>query len=83
MSKAGLISLLGFLSAILPFLGVPSIFKLWAAVVFGVAILVLGFLVREERKWIIRALKGDHQVDAYTENDANGKEYGQELETTG
>ena len=50
---------------------------------FGVAILVLGFLVREERKWIIRALKGDHQVDAYTENDANGKEYGQELETTG
>ena len=83
MSKAGLIALLGFLSAVLPFLGIPSTFKTWAAVAFGVLIVLLGFLVREEKKWIIRALNGDHQKDAYTENGISngvaGEGYAQEI----
>ena len=68
MSKGGLITLLGFLLAIMPFLGVPSTFKIICAVVFGIMIMALGFLVREERKWLMRALSGDHQADAYTES---------------
>lgn len=89
MSKAGLISLLGFLSALLPFVGIPLGVKTVLAVVFGVLILALGFLVREERRWLLRARNGDHQTDAYTENglmandapsDAQG--YGQNIRKT-
>ena len=80
MSKAGLIVLLGLLSALLPFVGIPTTTKTVLAVIFGLVILALGFLVREEKKWIIRALEGDHQTDAYTENGA--REYGQNLNKT-
>ena len=68
MSKAGIITFLGFLSALLPFLGIPSVFKSILFVVFGLLIMGLGFLVREERRWLMRAIKGDHKKDAYTEN---------------
>jgi len=77
MSKAGLISLIGLLSIFLPFIGIPMGAKTILAVVFGVLILILGFLVREERRWLVRALKGDHQTDAYTENGAHA--YGQSI----
>jgi len=70
MSKGGLITLLGFLLALMPFLGIPSVVKITLAVIFGVAIMALGFLVREEKRWLLRALSGDHQADAYTENSA-------------
>lgn len=75
MSKAGLIALLGLLSALLPFIGIPTAIKTALAVIFGLVILALGFLVREEKKWIIRTLQGDHQADAYTENGVH--KYGQ------
>jgi hypothetical protein len=52
----------------MPFLGIPSTFKIIFAVVFGIMVMALGFLVREERKWLLRALSGDHQADAYTES---------------
>lgn len=81
MSKAGLISLLGLLSAVLPFVGIPVTFKTALAVIFGLLILALGFLVREEKRWIIRALQGDHQTDAYTENGTQS--YEQKAESTG
>lgn len=68
MSKAGLITLLGFLSAVLPFLGIPTLFKTILFVIFGLLIMGLGFLVREERRWLMRAISGDHEKDAYTEN---------------
>lgn len=72
MSKAGLIALIGFLSALLPFLGIPILAKTVLAAVFGVLVMALGFLVREERRWLLRALSGDHQTDAYTENGTKG-----------
>lgn len=72
MSKAGLIALLGALIALMPFLGIPTGAKVTLTVAFGVVVLALGFLVREERRWLLRALSGDHQTDAYTENGAQG-----------
>lgn len=68
MSKGGLVTLLGFVLALLPFLGIPLAVKTALAVVSGVVIMALGVLVREERRWLMRALSGDHQADAYTEN---------------
>jgi len=81
MSKAGLIALLGLLSAALPFIGIPMSVKTALAVVFGLLILGLGFLVREERRWLLRAFQGDRQTDAYTENGAH--EYGESISKTG
>lgn len=78
MSKGGLITLLGFALALLPFLGIPLVVKTGVAVVFGIAVMVLGFLVREERKWLLRALRGDTEADAYTENGA--REYAKKTE---
>lgn len=72
MSKAGLIALLGGLLALMPFIGIPSAAKVGLTVLFGGVVLILGFLVREERRWLMRALSGDHQTDAYTENGAHG-----------
>ncbi|XKT74514.1 MAG: hypothetical protein ACJKTH_00230 [Patescibacteria group bacterium UBA2163] len=74
MSKAGLIILFGLILTFLPFLGVPLVFKTTLAVVLGIATMGLGFLVREERRWLVRALKGDFQTDAYTENGAQAYE---------
>lgn len=68
MSKGGLITLLGFSLALLPFLGIPLVVKTVLAVVFGLLVMALGFLVREERQWLMRAIRGDHAADAYTEN---------------
>lgn len=69
--------MLGFVSAFLPFVGIPNTLKATLAVVFGLLVVALGFLVREERRWLLRAIKGDHQTDAYTENGAQG--YGQKI----
>ena len=70
MSKGGLITLLGFILLILPFLGIPTAIKIAFTVVFALVVMALGFLVREEKKWMLRALNGDSQADAYTENSA-------------
>lgn len=77
MSKAGIIALLGLFSAFLPFLGIPTMTKLVLAVVSGLIIFALALLAREERRWLIRAVKGDHQTDAYTENGREG--YGEKV----
>lgn len=79
MSKGGLITILGFALAVLPFLGIPLVVKTGLAVVFGLLVMALGFLVREERRWLMRALSGDHEADAYTENGA--REYAKVPET--
>lgn len=68
MSKGATILVLGFLLAFLPFTGFPNIVKTTLAVVCGLAIMGLGFLVRQERLWLVRALSGEHKTDAYTEN---------------
>ncbi|MFQ5540955.1 MAG: hypothetical protein ACE5F4_01780 [Candidatus Paceibacteria bacterium] len=81
MSKAALIAFLGLLSALLPFVGIPTIAKTALAVLFGIGILILGFLVHEERRWLLRALKGDHQTNAYTENGSHA--YGKSTEEVG
>ncbi len=70
MSKGGLIVLLGFLAAFLPFTGFPIGVKTALAVVFGILVMALGFLVRQERIWLLRAVSGEHKTDAYTETGA-------------
>ena len=45
MSKAAAIIVLGFFTAFLPFTGFPSVVKITLAVVFGLLIMALGFLV--------------------------------------
>lgn len=77
MSKAGLIALLGFLLALMPFIGIPLVAKTVLTVVFGILILLLGFLVREERRWLLKALQGDQHTDSYTENGTRG--YGESI----
>lgn len=52
----------------MPFTGFPTGFAQVLTIVFGLATMALGFLVREERTWLIRALEGGHKTDAYTEN---------------
>ncbi len=71
MSKGATILVLGFLLAFLPFTGFPTGFKTVLAVVFGLVIMILGFLVRQERLWLLRAISGEHKTDAYTENGAS------------
>lgn len=72
MSKAGLIALLGFVIVTVPFLGIPTAAKAIVLFVSGLLVMVLAFLVREERRLLMRALTGDHSTDAYTENSAKG-----------
>ncbi len=71
MSKAGAIIILGFVAAFLPFTGFPSGVKTFFMVLAGLLIMALGFLVRQERKWLMRALSGTHKTDAYTESGAS------------
>ena len=71
MSKGSSILVLGALLAFLPFTGFPTGFKIICAVLLGLTVSVLGFLVREERRWLVRALAGEHKTDAYTENGAS------------
>ena len=68
MSKGSAIMVLGFLSAFMPFTGFPTGFAQVLTIVFGIATMALGFLVREERTWLVRAIEGGHKTDAYTEN---------------
>jgi len=68
MSKGSTILVLGLLLAFLPFTGFPNAIKMTFAVIFGVVVMILGFLVRQERLWLLRALSGEHKTDAYTEN---------------
>lgn len=68
MSKGALIILLGLFTAFLPFTGFPEPVTTILAVVFGLATLTLGFLVRQERIWLERVIKGQHKTDAYAEN---------------
>lgn len=70
MSKGSSIVILGLISAFLPFTGFPLVVKITLAVVIGFLIMALGFLVRQERLWLLRALSGEHKTDAYTENGA-------------
>jgi hypothetical protein len=68
MSKGGLMTSLGLVIIAVPFLGMPSLAKTIILLVSGVLIAFLGILIREERRWLLRALSGDSETDAYTEN---------------
>ena len=68
MSKAGAIIVLGFLTVFLPFTGFPSGFETVLAIIFGLLIMMLGFLVRQERLWLKRSISGEHKTDSYSEN---------------
>ena len=70
MSKGSALVILGLLSAFLPFVGFPAALKVGLAVLFGFLIMGLGFLVRQERLWLLRSFSGEHKTDAYTENGA-------------
>ena len=74
MSKAAAIIVLGFFSLFLPFTGFPAGVKMALAALIGLGIMALGFLVRQERIWLKRALASEHSTDAYAENGAAYKE---------
>lgn len=87
MSKGGLITILGFLLALMPFLGIPLAVKTVLTVLFGALVMFLGVLVREERRLMMRALRGDTATDAYTESSvpggsAHAHEYAKETENS-
>lgn len=68
MSKGGLVTLFGFVLLVTPFLGIPMLAKTIVTIIGAVIIMLLGVLMREERRWLMRAISGDHEYDAYTEN---------------
>ena len=73
MSKAVLVAILGVIVTLLPLSGLPSAFIKIAVMAIGVALLVLGLLMRAERLWMVRALSGGHKTDTYAENAAPQK----------
>lgn len=71
MSKAVIVTVVGALIVFFNLLyGFPSAYVRWFTILAGVAIVVLGLLMRVERLWMIRALAGGHKTDAYAENAA-------------
>ena len=50
MSKGSAILILGFVYGVLPFVGIPTMAKTVIAVILGVLLMGLGFLVREEHR---------------------------------
>lgn len=73
MSKAVIVTIIGVIVALLPYLGFPSFFIKLVTTLAGIAIIVLGLLMRVERLWMLRALSGGHKTDAYAENGAQPK----------
>jgi hypothetical protein len=70
MSKGSLIAILGLIIAFMPFTGFPLAVKTLVSVIAGIFLLVIGFLVRQERLWLLRTLSGEHKTDVYAENGA-------------
>lgn len=68
MSKAVLVTIIGVIVAIIPINGLPAYINTIITVLAGIAIVILGLLMRVERLWMLRALSGGHKTDAYTEN---------------
>lgn len=60
--------ILGFCAAFLPFTGFPGGIKMFLGALLGLLIMGIGFLIRQERIWLLRALKGEHKTDAYAEH---------------
>lgn len=74
MSKAVIVIVLGVIVALIPIDGLPDRVSTILTVLAGVAIAVLGVLLRYERLWLIRARMGGHTTDAYAENGATSIE---------
>lgn len=70
MSKPALVVLIGAIVALIPIDGLPDRISTVLTVLAGVALVVLGILMRFERLWLIRAQEGGHRTDAYAENGA-------------
>ncbi len=70
MSKATVVVFIGIIVALISFMGFPSVVKVTVTVLAGIAIIILGLLMRVERLWLLRALQGGHKTDAYAENGA-------------
>ncbi len=68
-----MITIIGALIAFMPFTGFPSAVKVGVTVAAGIAVIILGLLMRVERLWMLRALQGGHRTDAYAENGAPQK----------
>ena len=71
MSKGSLIMVLGILVAFLPSTGFPAPMPSVLAVIFGLAIIFLGFLVRQERIWLIQALEDKKNANSENASGAN------------
>ena len=71
MSKGSTIAVLGLLAAFLPFTGIPMDVKIGLEVVIGLTVTALGFLVRQERLWLLRALSGEQEISSAENGEAS------------
>ena len=58
MSKGSVVVLLGVVVVLVAIAGLPSMLKAGALIVIGLTIAGIGFLVREEKAWLIEILRG-------------------------
>lgn len=70
MSKAVIVAILGLVVILIPIDGLPDRVSTILTVLAGIAIFILGLLMRVERLWLLRSLQGGHKTDAYAENGA-------------
>ena len=66
MSKGSAVIALGVLIMLVAISGIPSTFKIGALIVLGFLIAGIGFLVRQEKQWLMQALK-DGQISGMDE----------------
>lgn len=68
MSKSVIVAILGVLVTLIPIDGLPERVSTILTVCAGATIAMLGILMRYERLWLVRSLRGGHRTDAYSEN---------------
>jgi hypothetical protein len=49
MRKGTLVFLLGMILVVVPYLGVPSDWKVWATVIVGILLIIIGYGIRREQ----------------------------------
>ena len=68
MSKAVVVVILGACIVLLNLLyGFPVVLVKWVTILAGLALVVLGLLMRVERLWLLRQIAGGHTTDTYAE----------------
>ncbi len=73
MSKGSVVVLLGIVVVLVAIAGLPSMLKAGALIVIGLTIAGIGFLVREEKAWLIEILRGERVSGAHDSHESPSK----------